>query len=55
MSRGSGRRDVLQQTTACSIQDTALFASRLQGNMEEPHGDPMDRVLPTHSLPAPRL
>lgn len=50
MPRGSGCRDVLLQTTACLTQGTGLFAFRLQGDMEEPHGHPKENVLLTHSL-----
>lgn len=54
MPRGSGCRDLLLQTAACLTQGTGLFAFRLQGDMEEPHGDPKENVSLTHSLPTPR-
>lgn len=53
--RGMGHRDMLLQTTACLTQEIGLFACRLQGDVEAPHGDPEVSVLHTPSLAAHRL
>lgn len=41
---------MLLKITVHSTRDTGLFAFRLQGDMEEAHGDSEESMLGKHSL-----